>query len=182
MLDEGYNLMLAMQDAMDEKKFQLVLTLLTKNPDDGVVQQKTQQAQNLFHILSQNAASCKPEHLNRIYDTLKRRGVDCLAVDGFGRTALHYAVASRAHDLVIRLLQEGGASATAIDMHGQSPLTVYLKGKSATSVMLHVPTTGVFDPIFAALMTAGADVNLLYPESDYGPAYKGEIKSLMKGH
>jgi len=37
MLDEGYNLMLAMQDAMDEKKFQLVLTLLTKNPDDGVV-------------------------------------------------------------------------------------------------------------------------------------------------
>jgi hypothetical protein len=29
-------------------------------------------------------------------------------------------------------------------------------------------------------MTAGADVNLLYPESDFAPAYKGEIKSLMK--
>lgn len=37
MLDEGYNMMLAMQDAMDEKKFQLVLTLLTKYPDDSVV-------------------------------------------------------------------------------------------------------------------------------------------------
>lgn len=37
MLDEGYNLMRAMQDAMDEKKFQLVLTLLAKHPDDGVV-------------------------------------------------------------------------------------------------------------------------------------------------
>lgn len=34
MLDNGYDLMLAMQDAMDEKKFMLVLTLLSKNPDD----------------------------------------------------------------------------------------------------------------------------------------------------
>jgi hypothetical protein len=31
--------MLAMQDAMDEKKFMLVLTLLSKNPDDEIVQQ-----------------------------------------------------------------------------------------------------------------------------------------------
>lgn len=108
--------------------------------------------------------------------------MDSLAVDGFGRTSLHYAVESRSRDLVIRLLQEGGASAASIDMHGHSPLTVYLKGKFATSVMLHVPTTGVFDPIFEALMTAGADVNLLYPESAFEPAYKGEIKSLMKEH
>jgi hypothetical protein len=40
MLDEGYNLMQAMQDAMDEKKFQLCLTLLYKYPDDRIVQQK----------------------------------------------------------------------------------------------------------------------------------------------
>ena len=37
-LDKGYDLMLAMQDAMDEKKFMLVLTLLSKNPDDEIVQ------------------------------------------------------------------------------------------------------------------------------------------------
>ena len=34
MLDNGYDLTLAMQDAMDEKKFMLVLTLLNKNPND----------------------------------------------------------------------------------------------------------------------------------------------------
>jgi hypothetical protein len=28
MLDQGYSLMLAMQDALDEKKFQLVITLI----------------------------------------------------------------------------------------------------------------------------------------------------------
>ena len=37
MLDNGYDLMHAMQDAMDEKKFMLVLTLLSKNPDDHVI-------------------------------------------------------------------------------------------------------------------------------------------------
>ena len=38
MLDNGYDLTLAMQDAMDEKKFMLVLTLLNKNPNDEQIQ------------------------------------------------------------------------------------------------------------------------------------------------
>lgn len=94
MLDNGYDLMLAMQDAMDEKKFMLVLTLLSKNPDDSVVQRKNSKGQNLFHILSQNASSCSLEHLTRIYETLKKRGVDVKAKDIFQRNALHYAVMS----------------------------------------------------------------------------------------
>jgi len=40
MLDSGYDLMHAMQDALDEQKFQLVLTLLAKNPDDAIVRRK----------------------------------------------------------------------------------------------------------------------------------------------
>ena len=47
MLDNGYDLMHAMQDAMDEKKFMLVLTLLSKNPDDHVIQSKNSKGQNL---------------------------------------------------------------------------------------------------------------------------------------
>ena len=63
MLDNSYDYMLAMQDAMDEKKFMLVLTLLSKTPDDAVVQGKNSKQQNLFHILSMNASSCSYEHL-----------------------------------------------------------------------------------------------------------------------
>lgn len=37
MLDQGYDLMKATQDAMDEGKFQLVNTLMAKNPDDAVI-------------------------------------------------------------------------------------------------------------------------------------------------
>lgn len=80
-LDKGYDLMLAMQDAMDEKKFLLVLTLLSKNPNDEVVQQCNSKGQNLCHILSMNAGGCSFEHLKRIYLTLLKRGVNCKAKD-----------------------------------------------------------------------------------------------------
>lgn len=59
MMDMGYNMMRAAQDALDEKKFQLVLTLLSKVADDKIVQQKTDKGQNLFHILSQNSIGCR---------------------------------------------------------------------------------------------------------------------------
>jgi hypothetical protein len=36
-LDSKYDYMLAMQDALDEKKFNLVLTLLSKTADNNVV-------------------------------------------------------------------------------------------------------------------------------------------------
>jgi hypothetical protein len=52
MMDEGYSLMLAVQDAMDVKKFQLVLTLLAKTADDAVVQQKNPKGQTLLHVLA----------------------------------------------------------------------------------------------------------------------------------
>ena len=39
-LDNGYDYMLAMQDAMDESKFQLVLTLLNKTSDDNIIKRK----------------------------------------------------------------------------------------------------------------------------------------------
>ena len=78
MMDQGYNMMYAMQDSLDEKKFQLVLTLLSKVSDNKIVQQKNAKGQNLFHILSQNAVGCNQGILKRIYDTFKKRGVDCL--------------------------------------------------------------------------------------------------------
>ena len=105
MLDNGYDLMHAMQDAMDEKKFMLVLTLLSKNPNDEIVQSKNKKGQNLFHILSMNASSCSFEHLKRIYEAFMKRGVDCKEKDKFLRTALHYAVISKSLQLVNMLLE-----------------------------------------------------------------------------
>lgn len=131
MLDNGYDLMHAMQDAMDEKKFMLVLTLLSKNPNDEVVQQKNKKGQNLFHILSMNAASCSFEHLKRIYDALMKRGVDVRAKDNFGRNALHYAVIGGSLQLVQMLLGEHPPyDPNEVDNEGFTPLAHFVKGKT----------------------------------------------------
>jgi len=174
MLDNGYDLMLAMQDAMDEKKFMLVLTLLSKNPDDHVIQSKNSKGQNLFHILSQNAGSCSLEHLQRIYDALQKRGVDCKAKDNFGRTALHYAVVSESTSLVKMLLtQTQGYDPNEVDNSGHTPISLYFKGKKNTPHEFYHP---VFkrENVFYLLCQAGADVNIVYPEETYKPDLKDE--------
>ncbi len=106
MLDKHYDYMLAIQDAMDEAKFHLVLTLFSKTAEDKIIQQKNDKNQTLFHILAHNCSSCSAVHLDRIYLTLKRRGVDMAAVDNYSRTALHYAVKSNSLQLVQKILNE----------------------------------------------------------------------------
>ena len=101
-LDNKYDYMLAMQDALDESKFQLFLTLIAKTSDDAVVQQKNDKGQNLMHILAINSGMIHTvSHLiMRIFHTLKARGVDCLSPDDSGNNALHYAVKHKAVDLI----------------------------------------------------------------------------------
>lgn len=174
MLDNGYDLMHAMQDAMDEKKFMLVLTLLSKNPDDQVIQSKNSKGQNLFHILSMNAASCALEHLERIYDALQKRGVDCRAKDNFGRTALHYAVIGGSLQLVKMLLtQAEGYNPNEVDNEGHTPLTLYLQGDKNSAHQFYHP---VFkhENIFFLLVKSGANVNVVYPENHYKPGLRDE--------
>ena len=64
------------------------------------------------------------------------RGVNCLEQDGYGRTALHYAVESRNKDLVLMLLSEG-ADPTLQDVYGFSPLILYLKGKTISNIFIY---------------------------------------------
>ena len=79
---------------------------------------------------------CKPDLQRRIFNTLKKRGVDCLEKDGYARTALHYVVESGSTELVDLLLADGGDPA-AKDIYGHSPLTLYLQGKAAASLVIY---------------------------------------------
>jgi ankyrin repeat protein len=108
--------------------------------------------------LSQNASSCRVEHLKKIYNALRLRGVDCLEQDGYGRTALHYAVESRNRDLVLMLLEEG-ADPAILDMYGYSPLIMYLKGKNIKNIIIYNQRNGDFDIILKSLIERGANVN-----------------------
>lgn len=173
MLDNGYDLMHAMQDAMDEKKFMLVLTLLSKNPNDEVIQSKNKKGQNLFHILSMNASSCSYDHLKRIYETLLKRGVDVQAKDIHGRNALHYAVISGSVQLVKLLLsQDNGYNPNEVDNEGHTPLSLCLKGYNSTNKYYNPGNPIQLDNIFMCLVKSGADVNFLYPEESFKPAFR----------
>jgi ankyrin repeat protein len=173
MLDNDYDYMHAMQDAMDEKKFMLVLTLLSKTAKDEVVQQKNKKDQNLFHILAMNADGCSEEHLKRIYQTLLKRGVDVRAKDSFARNALHYAVIGNSLVLVKMLLQSGdGYNPNEVDKEGHSPLSLCLKGKNS-EIQYYYPAMP-YDNIFMSLAKSGADMNFVYPEEVFKPGFKDE--------
>ena len=101
--------MLAMQDALDEKKFMLFLTLIQKTADDNIVRKKNDKGQNLMHVLTINSAGSGAQMsvIVRIFNTLKTRGVDCLSPDNDNNNALHYAVKNSSRELVELLLKEG---------------------------------------------------------------------------
>ncbi len=52
-----------------------------------------------MHILAKNSSGGLMHILKRIYDQLKKRGVNCLEQDNLGNNALHYAVDCQCYDL-----------------------------------------------------------------------------------
>jgi ankyrin repeat protein len=103
---------------------------------------------------------------------LKKRGVNCLEADGLGRSALHYAVGGGQKELVEMLLDQG-ADPRVVDIHGDTPLTLYLKGsKACKAVRLYNTVLGIYDPIFELLAKHGADMNTVYTEHSFKPDHK----------
>lgn len=77
----------------------------------------------------------------------------------------------RSTELVELLINEG-ANATAIDVDGQSPITLYLKGSKGAQYRLYSPLTGISeDRILTLLIDKGADINQLYFEDSFEPAF-----------
>ena len=120
-----------------------------------------------------NASSCSFEHLQRIYEAFLKRGVDCKAKDNFGRNALHYSVISNSLQLVKLLLTHSdGYNPNEIDKEGHTPLSLCLKGKRVDDLFYN-PVFAI-ENIFYLLAKAGADVNFVYPEDEYKPAFNDE--------
>lgn len=161
--------MLAMQDALDEKKFNLVLTLLSKTSDNRIVQGKNDLNQNLMHILAKNSNGGLMHILRRIYDSLRSRGVNCLEQDSLGNNALHYAVQSNCYDLCQILISEG-ISVNSVNHEGQTPLSLIMRGENGASIVLRQlnPVAGVdHKTLFTLLANSGADMNICFPEDSF---------------
>lgn len=81
-----------------------------------------------------NSGGCPQQLLERIYSTLKKRGVDCHAKDIYQRTALHYAVISKSVLLVDLILKsETDYKVNEVDSEGHTPLSLFLHGDQSMS-------------------------------------------------
>lgn len=69
------------------------------------------------------------------------------------------------------LAQAGGYNPNEIDNEGHTPLSLFMKGPGNTGSQFYHPAFKQ-ENIFYLLATAGADVNVVYPEAHYKPAIK----------
>jgi ankyrin repeat protein len=133
LLDNGYEYIDAMQDAISAGKFQLVLTLMGKTPDDATVQRLNAKGQNLFHLLS-----CYPHAieswLTAIATRLSARGVSFSVRDTDGCLPLHYAAANAHHELLTRFLAAHRESVSAVDSNGDTALVHALRNTTGDKV------------------------------------------------
>mmetsp|Transcript_17911 Transcript_17911/g.12888 ORF Transcript_17911/g.12888 Transcript_17911/m.12888 type:complete len:132 (+) Transcript_17911:3615-4010(+) len=129
--------MLAMQDAMEDSKFLLVLTLLSKNPPAEVFSKTNSQGQTLFHVLAANAGKCSLEHLQRIVAIFAAKAVSWTHKDNEQRTALHYAVRSKSVYLVKTFLEEQGANirVNEKDKAGHTPFSLLIE---RANILVHL--------------------------------------------
>ena len=73
MIDMGFPITDAMQDAMDECRFQQVLNLLSKNQDNEALSKTNDQGMNLFHIYAKQVDHNLTEIFVKIFVELKER-------------------------------------------------------------------------------------------------------------
>lgn len=139
LLYRGYDYMRAMQDAMNEQKFQLCLTLLAKVTDSTVVRQSNEARQNLFHTLALYGATAGPDVTQALGAKLNLRKVDWAQKDVDGRQPLHIACASQYPALVSFLLNLG-AQSNETDNAGRTALVHAIEGKR---VLTSLPTLAV---------------------------------------
>jgi len=125
LIQKGYPLMNAIQDAINEKQFKYVITLLSKVSDHEQIRQPNEQGQNLFHSFAQQGSVSTAEVYIEIIDELLKYKVDVKAVDKTGRTPLHYAAEAQ-FTYLMRKLVDNGCDPNHVDKEGHTGFSLYL--------------------------------------------------------
>ena len=127
LIQQGYNIMNAIESALSEKKFQLVLTLLSKKSDKASFQNLNSKKYNLFHLFAIHGRDCSEEIMEKICRELKFREISINQKDGKSRIPLHYSAAKGFHKLSTYFL-ENNCDPEALDSHDNTPFSLLLQG------------------------------------------------------
>jgi ankyrin repeat protein/predicted DNA-binding WGR domain protein len=152
----GYPYSLAIQDALNEEKFDLVQTLFAKVDDASIFHNCNEDRQNLFHTLAIKGKKASDEVIESICYQLFDYKVNFQAADKFGRTPLHYAAQLSCIKLC-GILLEKGADINVQDSNGLTPIVKAVEGDLIKNSL------GVLE-LFKA---HGADFNVKVPCKDY---------------
>ncbi len=128
--------MKAIEDAFNESKFQLVLTLLSKTDDNTLIQSLNDQGQNLLHVFAIRGFVASQDLTNKIFEELDRRGVSAKVVDHIGRTPFHYACEKKFFFLIEKFLSQGNLDSNLMDHDNRSPFTIYIETSYSNTVMI----------------------------------------------
>ena len=162
LLDKNYDYMLGMEDALSECKYQLLLNLLRKTAKDSIVQRFNSKHQNLMHILAMHGGNASYQQLNEIYSQFFKRGVEHMAIDIYGRTALHYAVIAK-NQRMTNILLNSKYDPNLADKEGLTALSLLIKGNGIAAS----------ETILKELLLAGSNLNIKYKETFYSKPSKG---------
>lgn len=155
LLFNGFDYMLAMQDAMSEHKFQLVLTLLAKVQDNSIIQQVNSKGQNLYHTLAMHGANANYELTTAIGEKLLKRKVKHDVKDQDLRMPLHYAAESH-YSFLVMFFIDHGCEVDSKDAYGITPLEMAIRGDKVTGSYTIVKT----------LKERGTNCNIQITEGD----------------
>lgn len=132
LIQQGYNIMDAIESALTEKKFQLVLTLLSKKSDKASFQSLNQKNQNLFHLFAIYGRECSEEIREKICKELLFREITLDQKDKKGRIPLHYSSA-KGFEKLSQFFLENQCNPEELDLEGNSPLSLLMQSNQNAS-------------------------------------------------
>ncbi len=156
MLDKNFDYMRGMEDALSERRYQLLLKLLRKTAKDSVVQKFNEKKQNLMHVLAMYGNGADYNVANEIYSEFLKRGVKHMAVDIYGRTALHYAFIHQ-NTQMARVLLEAKYDPNVVDQDGDNAITLVIKGARVAGCKFDMEN----------ILLHGGNPNIVYREPFY---------------
>lgn len=127
LIQQGYNILDAIESALSEKKFQLVLTLLSKKSEKSSFQGLNLKKQNLFHLFAIYGAECSEELMQKICKEFSLRDIHPNQKDDKGRIPLHYS-SSKSFKHLSTYLLENKSDPEAVDVQGNTPFSLILQG------------------------------------------------------
>jgi len=167
-VNQGFDLMKAIQDAFYENKFNLAMLLLDKSPYDEIYRSTNEKGQNLFHVLALYGKNVDNKiELNLFFDKLSEKGVRLDLPDAEGYTPIHYACENHFEPLFEYIINKHNPNQVlnSYTKNGYTPFICSIKGK------FNISKSFKHFEIVLNQMEKN-QISLLYYEDYYGISYK----------